>query len=352
MRFYLNFPLVAGYVSMAVTACLGMLQLAAARGGYAGLALFSADRERGARIGGGLAAGALLAYVAFAPEILTPGPAGAEVAQMFALCALCALVTTLAGAAYRVERMHRAEARMDPGEVVTLDDSSATLYRPTPPPAEPGRAPLVVLLPDPAGFVMAPGALEEALRQAGMAVLVLDIARGDAFLSRRALMIHLSTALAQLARQRGIDAGRIGLLGLGLGGDAVWQAAASAQVRAALAVSPVACMPSEPEVIGPGLHWLREMSYVQAWRWRRGWGRLRRAATELEAVKLGRGGLKVAVLQADDDTLVMRKPQHDVERLVVPGRRHFTLLAEARARRVVVDWFWEKLKEERNQVSS
>jgi hypothetical protein len=343
MRFYLNFPLVAGYVSMAITACLGMLQLAAARGSYTGLALFSAEREQGARIGAGLAVGAILAYVAFAPEILTPGPAGAEVAQMFALCALFALVTTLAGAAYRIESARQAEARMAPGESVTLGDSTATLYRPTPRPAGLGRAPVVVLLPDPTGFVIAPGSLVEALRQEGMAVLVPDIAGSDAFLSRRALMIHLSTILAQLARQEGIDAERIGLLGLGLGGDAVWQAAASAQVRAALAVSPVACMSSEPEIIGPGLHWLREMSYVQVWRWRRGWRKLRQVADDLAAVKLKQADLNVVVLRADGDILAMQKSPRDVERLVVPGRRRFTLLVEARVRKVVVEWFWEKL---------
>jgi dienelactone hydrolase len=344
MRFYLNFPLVAGYVLMAVSACLGMLQFAAARGGYAGLALFSAERERGARIGAGLMVGALLAYVSFAPEILTPGPAGSEVAQMFALCTLFALGVTLAGAAYRIERERRSEIYPEQGEALMLGELPATLYRRTHP--RPGDAPVVVLLPDPAGFVLAPGALIKALRRAGLAVLALDaqgVARGEAPLSRRALLIHLSTALVELGRHKGIDQERVGLLGLGLGGDAVWQAAASSRALAALAVSPVSRTSSEPEVAGPGLHWLREMHYFQAWRWRRRWSTLRRAAADVEATQLAREGLATAVLHARDDILAIRMKSQGIVELTTPGWRHFTLLAEAQARQVVAGWFKDKL---------
>ena len=341
MRFYLNFPLVAGYVLMATAACLGMLQWAAARGGYAGLALFSADRERGARIGVGLTVGALLAYVSFAPEILTPGPAGAEVAEMFALCALVALAITLAGAAYRVEKERETEAHFGQGEALTLGDLRATLYRPTTTP--PGRAPAVVLLPDPTDFIVTPPTLIEALNQAGLAVLALDaqgMAQSDAPLSRRTLLIHTSTALVQLAHRDEIDEERVGLLGVGLGGDAVWQAAASAQVRAVFAVLP---MTPDAGAIAPGLHWLCELSYLQAWRWRRRWPALQRAAADLSAVELTRDDVDAAVLQASDDILTMRKDQRGVERLSVPGRRHFTLLADTQARQLVADWFKNKL---------
>jgi dienelactone hydrolase len=344
MRFYLNFPLVAGYVLMAISACLGMLQLAAARGDYAGLALFSADRERGARIGAGLTGGALLAYVLFAPEILTPGPAGSEVAQMFALCTLFALLVTLGGAAYRIEKERRSKTYLDQGEALMLDELPVTLYRPTHP--QPGDAPIVVLLPDPAGFVLAPGALLKALRRAGIAVLALDaqgVASSNAPLSRRTLLIHLSTALLQLGRQKGIDQKRVGLLGLGLGGDAVWQAGASSQARAALAVAPVARASSEPGVAGPGLYWLREMHYLQAWRWQRRWPALRRAAAELDTVQLAREGLETAVLYADDDILAMRIEGQNVGELTTPGWRHFTLLDDAQARQLVVSWFQDKL---------
>jgi len=316
------------------------LQWAAARGGYAGLALFSADRERGARIGVGLTVGALLAYVSFAPEILTPGPAGAEVAEMFALCALVALAITLAGAAYRIERERKTETRLK-GEAMTLGDLPATLYRPTT--APPGRAPAVVLLPDPTGFILTPPALVEALNQAGLTVLALDargVAQSDAPLSRRTLLIHTSTALVQLAHRDGIDEERVGLLGVGLGGDAVWQAAASAQVRAVLAVLP---MTPDAGAIAPGLHWLCELSYLQAWRWRRRWPALQRAAADLRAVELARDDVDAAMFQASDDNLAARGDQHGVERLSVPGRRHFTLLADAQVRQLVADWFKNKL---------
>ncbi len=355
MRFYLDLPLVLGYVLMATTACLGMLQLAAARGGYAGLSLFTADREQGARVGAGLTVGALLAYVLFAPEILTPGPAGSEVAQMFALCALVALAVTLLGADRRLARTRGWQ--VSGGEPITLGDLPATLHPPLP--APPDRAPAVVLLPDPAGLVVAPQALVEAFCQAGIAVLALD-ARGVAASDappfgrvpgrsrlRQTLLGHLATALAGLARQPGIDAERVGLLGLGLGGDAALQAAVTdPQLRAALAVSPVGDATPGTGEAGPGLHWLHELSYLQVWRWRRRWPALRRAATDLQPPGSPpvTPSVNLAVLQGNSTILTMRKAQPEIEPLTVPGQRHFTLLQDTQARQLAVAWFQEKLE--------
>jgi len=352
MRFYLDLPLFIGYVLMAITACLGMLQFAGARGDYAGLSLFTADRKRGVGIGAGLTASALLAYVLFAPEILTPGPAGTEVAEMFAFCALVALAITLLGADRRMKRERLTSKRTDGGEKIILGHLTATFHCPTSTPSADGDsyAPVVVLLPDPAGFVAAPATLVDELCHAGVAVLALDargVSESDAPLSRRTLLGHLSAALSQLAHQPGIDGERIGLIGLGLGGDAVFQAAAAAvQVKAVLAVSPVGGEPSPPDGGRPGLHWLRELSYPQVWRVRRRWPDFQRAAAELDTGELRQGAFPATavVIQGRDAPFTIRKCVRQIEHLATPGERHFTLLDDERTRQLVVSWLQEKLK--------
>jgi dienelactone hydrolase len=353
MRFYLNFPLIAGYVLMATTACLGMLQLAGARGGYRGLSLFTGDRKKGVRIGAGLTVGALLAYVAFAPEILTPGPAGTEVAEMFGLCALFTLGVTLVGADLRLRREQARD--VGAGETISLGGLPTTLYRPSASPSPDdqgstasGPAPAVVLLPDPAGFVPSPAALVQALCRAGIAVLAMDaqgLAASDDPLSRRTLLGHLSTALVQLVQQPGIDKRRIGLVGLGLGGDAVLRAAAGDRnIRATLAVSPVGTGSSDTDLTRPGLHWLRELSYLQTWRWRRRWPELQSAAADLRAI-MPQGTdapAPIAVLRANGGPATV-PGNVDAERLEVQGHQYFTLLEEDQARQLLVTWLREKL---------
>jgi hypothetical protein len=63
----------------------------------------------------------------------------------------------------------------------------------------------------------------------------------------------------------------------------------------------------------------------------------------MEALQLAREDLEIAVLYANGDTLAMRSKEQAVVELTTPGWRHFTLLAEAQARQVVVSWFQDKL---------
>ncbi len=345
MRFYLNVPLVVGYVSMALVATLGMLQFAAARGGYQGLSLFvdlssPQNRRRGAYLGAGLCAGALLAYVLLAPEILTPGPAGTEVAEMFALCALTSLGISLVGAGLRRKRAQAALYAVEGGQTLDFPPAQACLY-PAEPKAEPTN-PAVVLLPDPAGLVLAPPALLGRLRQAGLNALALDLRADADKLYHLELLSTLSAAIAHLAGRFGAQNLRVGLLGLGLGGDAVLRAAAvDPQVRACLAVQPLL----DGSKFRAGLPRLRELSYFQAWRW--GWKRRRAARQKLAADLDGLGALQAPFYGPAGVLVDEGRPLESgsVERLAIPTDRHFSILEEDVALESIVAWFQTHLVE-------
>ena len=353
MRFYLNLPLVVGYSLMATAACLGMLQFAAARGGYAGLSLFSGDRIHGRRIGAMITMAALLLYVSFAPEIRTPGPAGTEVAEMFAGCAVLALAITLIGADLRLHK--RGPRELCGGDPIKLGPLSATVYYPSligeksSAVKQPDRVPAVVMLPDPSGFVIAPPTLLEAFRQAEIATIVLDskIRVGNDVRGPSATLLgHLSTALTGLARQPGIDNERLGLLGLGLGGDAVLRASASRNdIRATLAVSPVSLVTAELKQHEPRLCWLHEFSLREARRWRRLWPALRDTAAALSLPPSEPGALRAQakVVYASHSFLTTRSTTGIAGGLPVPTTEHFTLLGDARALGVVVAWLHDAL---------
>lgn len=357
MRFYLNFPLVAGYTLMATVACLGVLQLTAARGGYGGLSLFSARRKKGMCVGTGLTAGALLAYVLFAPEILTPGPAGTEVAEMFALCGLIALGITLVGADLRIRR---AQAWLpEYGETIMSGDLPATLFWPSPSLHQPNsdqvaQVPGVVLVRDPTGFVATPYKLVEALCLTGIAVLVIhpqQVTENDVRLARRLLLGHISTALAQLARMPGVDERHMGLLGLGLGGDAALRLAVSdAKIAAVMAVSPVLALPRNLQRLG--LRWLHELSYLQAWRLRRRGPQIQSAVADLNDTGLTQGGVAAmaVVLPENEGIMTMRSSRDDL--LIIQNTWYFNPLEDDACRRLVDNWFQENLDHVRSEYSS
>lgn len=358
MRFYLDLPLFVGYVLMATTACLGMLQFAAARGRYRGLSLFVTSPEKGKRVGAALVIAAVLSYVTFAPEILTPGPAGSEVAVMFALCALAALGFTLLGADLRIRRL---DARLpDAGQELSLGELTATLYYPSrfhsrekSPPAKTERVPPIILLPDPSGFVVTPAPAITAFTQTGMAVLVVDtsaVPKSDSALSRHSFTRRTSDALELLASLPGVDTERIGLLGLGLGGDAALaNAPKDPRITAAIALSPLDSTPFRPGTTARGLDWLHELSYTQIWRWRRRWPGLRRAAAALRSDEPARDAKPVPVWHASQDSKVfaIRHRADEVVPLNAPSERYFTLLEEDRVEQLVVRWFQDALVHDR-----
>jgi dienelactone hydrolase len=351
MRFYLDVPLVLGFVLMATSACLGMLQLAAARGGYRGLSLFATDQKRGVRIGIGLTVISVLTYLLFAPEIYTPGPAGSEVAVMFGSCALLALGVTILGADLR---LRRNEFRFDGhGEWLATEDVPVMLYQSSPTPPYPGqknvpRMPAILVIPDPSGFSVTPKAMVENLGDAGLAVFILDtriLTRNGGPANRQTTFGHVSSAIAEIAKQKYVDKKRLGLLGIGGGADLTLQATSKTRrVRAAMAVCPVALAPLKPGLTSPGLSWLRDLSYRQAWNWRR------RGAPHIynaQETALEQNWKFPALAEKESvarpPVLTTRSSSRAVELFSVPSDKFFALLDHAPTRRLIVQWFRETL---------
>jgi fermentation-respiration switch protein FrsA (DUF1100 family) len=141
----------------------------------------------------------------------------------------------------------------------------AIFYQPT------GRGPFpaLCLLPDPT----APGDnltdLAQALVESNVAVLVLDW-RSLNNPDRLTLQGLVAVGISHLTRWPETDAGRVGLAGVGLGGDlALRGAAADAGVAAVLALEPVLAN-RRP---GLGLAALRDLSWFEARKRARAWRR-------------------------------------------------------------------------------
>jgi undecaprenyl-diphosphatase len=83
IRAYIPWYLAGNYLAFAFVACLGALQVARARRNGTSCA-----------IGITILVGAFLGFYAFAPELLTPGPAGGEMTFLFGGAALLAVVVT------------------------------------------------------------------------------------------------------------------------------------------------------------------------------------------------------------------------------------------------------------------
>ena len=352
MRFYLDLPLVVGYVLMATISCLGMLQLVAARGQYSGLSLFTSNYRIGKCIGISLTVGAVLAYVLFAPEILTPGPAGTEVAEMFAFCALCALGITLVGADIRI----RSNSRSVPGsgERVEIDGLQATFYRHQDAPSRQVASAIqdsaaVILLKDPTEFVTAPPAVVNALCQAGISVLMIDArgkTEGSTPILGATLQDSLSIALAWLATDSDVDVGRIGFVGCGLGGDAVlWAAETDTRIAASLGISPALETSLVPDVTNAGIDWLRELSYRQVWLWRRRWPAIQQTASDLALDAPRHYGTSAtrAVLVGNEPGTAVVGAWNGAQVLSAPIGKHFSLMGDDHARALVVNWLRREL---------
>jgi hypothetical protein len=253
----------SSYTALAFVTTVGVLQICALRGGLDGLAWPIGLRRR--YVGYFLAT--LLVGVFFGGMFLRPliePPSPPLVAACIAIAVVLAMVCAILGAGLRL-RWKRRRERFPPslGKPVELGPLRAILYQPE----EKGPVPGICLLPDPTAPDDDLTALVQSLVWGGIAVLLFDW-RSIAEADRLTLQGLMAVGISYLARWPEIDEKRVGLVGVGLGGDlALRTAAMDPGVAAVLAIEPV-LSPRRP---WPGLEALGTLSWFEARRRTRRW---------------------------------------------------------------------------------
>lgn len=251
---------------LTVIAGLGALQIAALHNGLEGLAWPVGLRHKRP---GYILAGLLLTLALIGNMLLIEGAVVSPplFAAAFLVGGGLALVIQIVGAALRLSRNKRRKKPLLPkGKPIGLGPVQATLYQPV----NRWPFPAVCLLPDPT----APGdnleTLAQGLMENGIAVLALDWQSLDNP-DRLTLQGLVAMGISHLTRWTGTDAQRVGLAGVGLGGDlALRCAAADVGVTVALALEPV-LSGHRPGLVGLGA--LRRLSWFEAHRRARAWRR-------------------------------------------------------------------------------
>ena len=248
-------------------AALGTLQIAALRGGLGGLAWPVGVRHQS----WGYFVAIMLLMIALLGEAIMM-LAGVTMDSWWWVLTLIvgsmlALAVSIVGAAMRLRwnRMRQRQRASQWGHPVELGPLRAIFYRPT----GAGPFPAVCLVPDPCnpGDDLTP--LVQAILTGRVAALVFDLQSLD-HADRLTLQGLVSVGTSHLAERVETDAERLGILGVGLGGDlALRGAAMDTGIAAALAIEPV-LSPQRPM---RGLEMLRNLSWFEAhrraWRWHR-----------------------------------------------------------------------------------
>jgi hypothetical protein len=345
MRFYLNFPLVAGFTLMATVACLGMLQFVAARGGFAGLSLFVSGRKTGMLTGLGLTFASLMLYVAFAPEILTPGPAGTEVAEMFGICALISLGITLVGAHLRLRDRALVKNAGRVAEVYAFNGVDATLFRHPAqrqdPMTEP-QEPTVVLVSDPMRLVTLPDRFVASLLETGFQVWSVE---GAAFSGAyNDGIVQLSNLLQALYAEHGCRKNKTGLVALGTAGDIALGIDDDAPISVVIAVAPLSLRDTKGSSAHRGLDWLHELSCIQTWQWRRRWrSKVDAVAPSGQELAVSGDGPTLRSALVGAHPIMATRSKKGLELLPVSSWRHFTLLEDDQVQHKLVSTLRRRL---------
>jgi hypothetical protein len=251
------------YAALAFAAAVGVLQISALRGGLDGLAWpFGLRRRYLGYLFATLLMGVFIGGLFLRPLVEPPSPL--LMAAAIVLAFVLALSVAIVGAAVRL-RWQRRRNRFPPsmGKPVELGPLQAILYQPE----EEGPIPGICLLPDPTAPDDDVGALVRSLVWGGIAVLLFDW-RSVAEADRLTLQGLMAVGVSYLARWPKIDEGRVGLVGVGVGGDlALRTAAMDPGVAAVLAIEPV--LSSQRPWLG--LESLSTLSWFEARRRTRRW---------------------------------------------------------------------------------
>ncbi len=244
-----------------------------------------------------------------------------------------AMMVSVVGAAVRL-RWNKVRWRSSEwGSQVELGPLRATFYRP----AGSGPFPALCLLPDPT----APGddltSLVQALVECSIVVMSLDWESSD-HSDRMTLPGLASVGISHLAERAETDAERVGIVGVGLGGDlALKGAAMDAGVAAVLAMEPV--LSSRRPI--QGVQMLRRFSWFDAQRRARRWRRSALlkdldALTAIPSLAPRPAAIVVGTVGGPDSV-------GDMEILRVPGGCPLTPAAHKEAVRYAAQWFMEHL---------
>ncbi len=355
VRCVLNFispHLATNYFLLAFITIVGVLQFVAARHRLIGLTLTGSVRKP---IWGYLLA-VVLIVVAFAwffadtPEVFTPGLAGSELVLLFGAAGVCALAFTLLVSSVLHGIQHRERSDPKAGgrlrhEAVAWQQLRGTLYLPED--AVRSGAAICVLL-SPFDETPSPHSLVSSLIEEGFIVLAMDWGSEDE-IRYPAVLSLLPTAVAYLTRRNEVNPERIGVLGIGLGGDlAIRSAGTDQQITAVLALAPFLAQANTR----PGLSILKETSYLGALRWANSQKRGKLVA-ELAASdyvsKLGSRPLLLVYGEQDGITPAEGARVTLGEEMVqgrlksLPGEGHLSLPHSPATSALAVRWFKENL---------
>lgn len=267
---FVSIHLAANYFLLAFTTIVGLLQFVAARHRLAGLALLARASKPvwSYLLAVVLIVGGFAWFFAATPEVFVPGLAGAELAILFGAAGICALVFTLfvSSIFHKAQRQERSDLTGEGGlrhEPVSLQLLSGTLYLPHDDSGAP--RPAICALSSSSERTLSPYPLVAALVEEGFIVLAIDWGSQEE-IRYPAVLGLLPSAVAYLTRRDEVNPERIGVLGIGLGGDlAIRSTGTDPQIAAVLALAPFLDRANTQ----PGLNILREMSYLEALRWAR-----------------------------------------------------------------------------------
>jgi pimeloyl-ACP methyl ester carboxylesterase len=333
--------LAINYFLLAFITIVGVLQFVAARHRLIGLTWIGSAKKP---VWGYLLAIVLIVvafvwfFVATWEEVFIPGLAGSELVLLFGAAGICAVAFTLfvSSILHGIQRQDRPELKADAPlrhEAISWQQLRGTLYLPE---DMGGPRPAICALPAPSEGTLSPHPIVADLVEAGFIVLAIDWGPEK-----------------EIRYPNEVNPERIGVLGIGLGGDlAIRSAGTDQQIVAVLALAPFLIQANTR----PGLSILKEMSYLEALRWARPL-RLHRKRGELVAElapldsigKLGdRPWLLIYGDQDDITSVKMARVTLGGEmaqgRLKsLPGEGHLSLPRSPATSALVARWFKENL---------
>jgi len=344
--------LAMNYFLLGFVTIVGALQFVAARHRLIGLALTGSVRKPvwNYLLAVVLSVVPFVWFFADTPEVFTPGLAGSELALLFGTAGVCAVAFTLLVSSVLHGIQHRERADLKAGDRLHHEDIAwqqlqGTLYLPE----DVGDSQAAIcILPSPSERALSTHSLVAALMEAGFIVLAVDWGSEEE-IRYPAVLSLLPTAVAYLTQRKEVNPERIGILGIGLGGDlAIRSAGTDQQIAAVLALAPFLSQANTQ----PGLSLLKEMPYLEALRWTgfRKRGKLVGELTPLDYIsKLGSRPWLLVYGNQDDITPVAQARATLGEETArgnlksLPGNGHLSLPGSPATSALAVRWFKENL---------